>query len=56
MSVYMNTLKKILKIDAGVEISVFVFEKTTVNCKTDLTKDGIHMNNNFEAKFFFCNI
>ena len=40
---YMNTLKKILKIDAGVEISVFVFEKTTVNCKTDLTKDGIHM-------------
>ena len=40
---YMNTLKKLLKIDAGVEISVFVFEKTTVNCKTDLTKDGIHM-------------
>ena len=40
---YMNTLKKILKINAGVEVPVFVFEKTTVNCKTDLTKDGIHM-------------
>ena len=40
---YMNTLKKFLKIDAGVDIPVFVFEKTTVNCKTDLTKDGIHM-------------
>jgi hypothetical protein len=40
---YMNTLKKILNINAGVEVPVFVFEKTTVNCKTDLTKDGIHM-------------
>jgi P4 family phage/plasmid primase-like protien len=40
---YMNTIKKILKIDAGVDIPVFVFEKTTVNCKTDMTKDGIHM-------------
>jgi len=40
---YMNTLKKFLKIDAGVAIPVFVFEKTTVNCKTDMTKDGIHM-------------
>ena len=40
---YMNTLKKLLKIDAGIEVPIFVFEKTTVNCKTDLTKDGIHM-------------
>ena len=40
---YMNIIKRILKIDAGTDIPVFVFEKTTVNCKTDLTKDGIHM-------------
>lgn len=40
---YMNTLKTFLKIDAVVNIPVFVFEKTTVNCKTDMTKDGIHM-------------
>jgi len=43
VSLYMNTLKKILEIDASVEIPVFIFEKTTVNCKPDLTKDGIHM-------------
>ena len=40
---YMNTLKKLLKLNPGIEVPVFVFEKTTVNCKTDLTKDGIHM-------------
>jgi len=40
---YMNVLKKVLHIDSGTEIPVFVFEKETVNCKTDLTKDGIHM-------------
>lgn len=40
---YMNVLKKILHIDSGTDIPVFVFEKETVNCKTDLTKDGIHM-------------
>jgi P4 family phage/plasmid primase-like protien len=40
---YMNVLKKILHIDAGTDIPVFIFEKETVNCKTELTKDGIHM-------------
>jgi P4 family phage/plasmid primase-like protien len=40
---YMNVLKKILHMDAGTDIPVFIFEKETVNCKTDLTKDGIHM-------------
>ena len=40
---YMNTLKKILDLGAHVEIPVFIFEKQTVNCKSDMTKDGIHM-------------
>jgi P4 family phage/plasmid primase-like protien len=40
---YMNVLKKILHMDAGTDIPVFIFEKETVNCKTELTKDGIHM-------------
>lgn len=40
---YMNTLKKLLDIGAHVEIPVFIFEKQTVNCKSDMTKDGIHM-------------
>jgi len=43
----MNTLKKILEFSGnsgnGIEIPVFIFEKQTVNCKSDMTKDGIHM-------------
>ena len=44
---YMNTLKKMLEFSGGsgtgIEIPVFIFEKQTVNCKSDMTKDGIHM-------------
>ena len=44
---YMNTLKKMVEFTSasggGVEIPVFIFEKQTVNCKSDMTKDGIHM-------------
>jgi P4 family phage/plasmid primase-like protien len=40
---YMNTLKKVLEIGANVELPVFIFEKQTVNCKSEMTKDGIHM-------------
>ena len=46
---YMNTLKKMVEFTSAsgnsgsVEIPVFIFEKQTVNCKSDMTKDGIHM-------------
>lgn len=42
---YMNTIKKILDFNTSgtTEIPVFIFEKQTVNCRSDMTKDGIHM-------------
>lgn len=40
---YTEELKKYYQFAAGDHFDLFVFEKTAVNCKPDVTKDGIHL-------------
>lgn len=41
--IYMDTLYKFLTLETDIPIRVYVMEKNNVNCKKDVTKDGIHI-------------